>query len=50
MQTERLYCVCTDFYIVVENVNAVLRCFRIHVAAAAQLLDGAHHTVGLNAS
>ena len=30
-----------------ENIDTVLRCFRIHLSCASQLFNGAHHTAGL---
>ena len=40
----------SHFCILRENINAVLRCFRVHLSGGAQLLDGAHHTIGLDAA
>ena len=33
-----------------ENIDAVFRCFRVHLSCASELLDRAHHTTGLNAA
>ncbi len=33
-----------------EDIEAGLRCLRVKLTAAAQLLDGAHHAVGFDAA
>ena len=50
MQAQRLDGVTAHNRIISENIDAVLRCLRVHISAGAQLLDGAEHTVGLHAA
>ena len=50
MQAKRLYSVASDFGILREDVDAILRSQRVHITAAAKLLDGAHHAVALYAA
>ena len=50
IQAKSLDCALSYHCILRKNVNAVLRSFRIHISAGTQFLDGAHHTVGLDAA
>ena len=49
-QAQHLHCVGAHPGVLRENVDAALRRQWIHVAVGTQLLDGAHHSVGLDAS
>ena len=50
VQSEQRRRILTDCRPLREDVETRLRCLRIELTAGAELLDGAHHTVGLYAT
>ena len=50
MQSELLDRIRTDHCILRENVDAVLRRFRVKFSGRAKLLDRTHHAIGLYAA
>ena len=40
----------TNYCILRENIDAVLRCLRVHLSCTSKLLNRAHHTTGLNST
>ena len=50
MKSQYFNGVCSYFSSLRENVDTVLRCFRIHISGGTQLLNRAHHTVGFDSA
>ena len=45
VQSQYFYCICSCLDIIVENINSILRCFRVHISCRTKFFDGTHHTV-----
>ena len=50
MQPEHLNGICSNFHIIVENVDSVFRRLRVHLFVRAKFLDRAHHTKALHST
>ena len=50
IETEQGRCILADRRSLREDIETGLRCLRVELTAGAELLDGAHHTVGLYAT
>ena len=50
VQSEQGRCILADRRSLREDIETGLRCLRVELTAGAELLDGAHHTVGLHAT
>ena len=50
MKTKKLYCICSNLCIFRENVNTILRLFRIHLLCRTKFFDRAHHSVTWNST
>src|SRR5699024_11458647 len=50
VQAQSLYRALSHDRVFRENIDAVLRRFRVHLTAGAQLFDGAHHACALHSA
>ena len=50
MKTKKLYCICSNLCVLRENVNTILRLFRIHLLCRTKFFDRTHHSVTWNST
>ena len=44
MKSEYFYCICSNLYIIFENINSIFRSFWIHIFCRTKFFDRTHHT------